>query len=76
MNGEPKDFFKSSRGLRQGCPLSPLLFLFIVEGLSRLIQKPKINSSLKGVEISLVPKITRFLFMDGVLLFCEGTFEE
>ena len=39
INGSPFNFLKSSRGLRQGCPLSLLLFLLVVEGLSRTIQK-------------------------------------
>ena len=37
VNGQQTKFFKSSRGLRQGCPMSPLLFLLIVEGLSMMI---------------------------------------
>jgi hypothetical protein len=39
VNGSSTDFFKSYRGIRQGCPLSPLLFLLVVEGFSRLVKK-------------------------------------
>lgn len=39
VNGAASPFFHSERGLRQGCPMSPLLFLVIMEGLSGLIKE-------------------------------------
>ena len=64
INGSASPFFTARCGLRQGCPLSPLLFLLVVEGLSHFILKAKEDGSFKGIPISEVLYITHLLFVD------------
>lgn len=47
-NGFLSDPYRIRVGTAQGCPLSPLLFLVIMEGFTRLVNK---DNSLKGIEI-------------------------
>lgn len=76
INGAASKFFKIQRGLRQGCPLSPLLFLLAAEGLSRLISQAKRSGLVKGLEVAVNCFITHLLFVDDILLFTNGNLNE
>eukprot|EP00253_Pinus_taeda_P018177 PITA_18177 len=76
INGAASPFFKSFRGLRQGCPLSPLLFLLVAEGLSHLIRLAKREGAVKGLEVAVNMFITHLLFVDDILLFTNGNLNE
>ena len=48
-NGNLSDFFNVQRGVRQGCPLSPYLFIICIELLSNTVMKHK---DIKGIRIA------------------------
>ena len=68
INGAASPFFHAERGLRQGCSLSPLFFLLVVEGLSRALREAKCHGSLKGIQIFYLLHLTHVLFVDDVLI--------
>ena len=76
VNGSPTRFFTATRGIRQGCPLSPLLFILVIEGLSLLIKDAQSNGKIRGIKISPQLSLTHLLFVDDVIMFCFRTFEE
>ena len=76
VNGTPSKFFGASRGIRQGCPLSPILFILVIEGLSLLIKDARENGLIRGIKISSALALTHLLFVDDVILLGTGTLHE
>ena len=65
-NGFMTNFFQVSRGVRQGCPLSPYLFILCAEILAHKIRG---EENIKGIEI-LNEEIKLTQFADDTTLFC------
>ncbi|CAL9026199.1 unnamed protein product [Prunus brigantina] len=76
INGQPGGAFSPSRGIRQGDPISPYLFLFISEVLSLLIKNACETDLLQGInKINLYggPTLSHLLFADDTLIFLKAT---
>jgi len=55
VNGERSSYFRTYRGLRQGDPLSPLLFNLVADALGVMIEKVVQKNHIKGVLDYLIP---------------------
>ena len=48
INGSAADFFKGSNGIKKGFLLSPIMFILVIEGLSCMISKAKVEGKIKA----------------------------
>lgn len=74
INGTPQGFFKSSRGLRQGDPISPALFIIGAEVFSRALNNLALRRGFSPFKVpSGCPIVTHLAYADDVLIFSSGT---
>ena len=73
VNGKPCGEIKPQKGLRQGDPISPYLFIICAEALGALMTKENEEGALTGVPTSNSgPRISHLFFADNNLLFCRA----
>jgi len=76
INGRPYGRFNAERGLRQGDPLSPYLFILCSDVLSSLLDHAQQEKRIQGIRISNGgPAITHLLFADDLLFFLKANQE-
>ena len=70
LNGEESSFFKPGKGLRQGDPISPLLFNLVGDVLTKMLQKGAEKGLIKGIaENFRVGGIVSLQYADDTILF-------
>lgn len=73
INGQRIGHFTSTRGLRQRDPISPYLFLLMVDTLSKMIVKESVRGNLEGIKIkrdSLL--MAHLLFANDAIFFLKA----
>lgn len=77
VNGVPSKEIFPSRGLRQGDPLSPYLFILMSGALTRLIEVKKQSSRINGIKLNRrCPTISHSFFADDTMVFGGSRLEE
>ncbi|XP_074315221.1 uncharacterized protein LOC141651405 [Silene latifolia] len=72
LNGDIFGFFNGKKGLRQGDPLSPILFTISMEYLSRVLGYVTENMGFKYHPMCGKIKLSHLMFADDLLLFSKG----
>ncbi|KAM6569226.1 hypothetical protein CsatB_017211 [Cannabis sativa] len=77
LNGSVQGFIYPSCGLRQGDPLSPVLFIIAADVLSRMLMDKNATGEIAGFKISRNGSaITHLMFADDIMLFGKASRKE
>ncbi|XP_074306147.1 uncharacterized protein LOC141641381 [Silene latifolia] len=72
LNGSHFGYFHGKRGLRQGDPISPLIFCICMEYLTRVMEYATRRWYFRYHPLCKSLKLTHLLFADDLLMFCKG----
>lgn len=77
VNGNPKGFFRMKKGIRQGDPLSPYLYVIVVEALHLLLHVAASQGLTHGFQVAHSEvDITHLQYADDMILFLKTEVEE
>ncbi|KAJ4771347.1 RNA-directed DNA polymerase (reverse transcriptase)-related family protein [Rhynchospora pubera] len=77
INGKGDGFLRPTQGLRQGCPMSPYIFIISMEILSRLLQQELHVGRLEGVRVARTsPSLTHAIYADDLVIMGDTRPEE
>ncbi|KAL5579737.1 hypothetical protein UlMin_012179 [Ulmus minor] len=77
INGQGQGSLFPGRGLRQGDPLSPYLFVTCAQGLSEMLIDYECKRLFKGVSVaSSCPLVSHLFFANDSLIFCRARIKE
>lgn len=77
LNGSRFGSLTPNRGIRQGDPLSPYLFICCVEAFIQMVDKEVGRGNFKGIKIApSAPNISNLCFADDTILFSQATVQE
>ncbi|XP_062075376.1 uncharacterized protein LOC133779430 [Humulus lupulus] len=72
MNGSIQGHFQGAKGLRQGYPISPLLFVIVMDYLTHLLLKPSTEKDFRFHPLCKSLKLVNLCFANDLLLFCKA----
>lgn len=77
FNGEQLNYFHPTRGIQQGDPLLPYLFILMANMMTTLIHQAIHMGNLKGIQLNRwCPTLTHLFFADDAIFFLDGSVQE
>lgn len=77
VNGVLSDKIVPERGLRQGDPLSPYLFILAADALSHMMSSALREGRIKGIQLAWsAPTLTHLFFADDAVVFAQANEED
>lgn len=72
VNREGYGYFEGKRWLRRGDPMSLLLFVLVMEYLTRILRRMSESSDFRFHPMCKSNKLTHMIFSDDLMIFCKA----